>query len=87
MLTSGEAPQFCLGGYKEEHWIRLRGHPSGCFTLQVGCPQWKLELMVCPGGSHRWRFGNELEESCSTAAVLLQQRNLMSVFDVQQTER
>lgn len=40
-----------------------------------------------PGGSHRWKFDNELEESHSTAAVLLQQWDLMSVFDMQQMER
>lgn len=52
----------------------------------MGCLQWKLELIVYPGGSHRWRFGNELEETLSTAAILLLQWDPMSLFDVQHGE-
>ncbi|TNN71306.1 hypothetical protein EYF80_018508 [Liparis tanakae] len=55
-------------------------------VTEVGCLQLKLELMVYPGGSHRWRFGNELAETHSTAAILLLQWDLTSAFDVQQTE-
>lgn len=58
------------------------GKPSGCFTLQVGWFHWKLEPVVYPGGSHRWSFGNELEESHPTAAIRLQQWGLMCVFDM-----